>query len=492
MPAARRKITIVGAGLTGSLLGVLLGQRGYAVELFERRPPQTQGDDDSGRSINLALSQRGIAALELAGLMDEVRPLLIPMEGRMLHLNDGRREFSSYGQRPTEVIYSVSRRDLNQLLVDSAVGASEVNVVFNHKCQEIDFDRQLIMFDRVDANHGRTEATRRPTDISDANNAIEHRFEMLIGCDGAGSQVRRHLIGHVGGHSTSDFLDHDYKELEIPAGKDGGFRLEKNALHIWPRGEFMLIALPNLDGSFTVTLFLPKQGDLSFETLADEASVNAFFDEFFPTAAAEMPDLIRDFFDHPAGRLGTVRCDPWHVSDCGLILGDAAHAIVPFHGQGMNAAFEDCGELIRLLELHQGDWSTVNREFTAIRKPNTDAIAEMALENYTTMRSTVTDPHYALKKAIGFELERRFPAQFIPRYSMVMFHAMPYADAIAAGRRQQTILDQLVQSIDVRGGAGQNEGDGGTEESGGVGGVGDVDWELAKRLVEGAGDDWAK
>ena len=443
MSDKKKAITVVGAGLTGSLLGVLLGQRGYKVDLYERRPQDTENDGDSGRSINLALSRRGIEALQLAGLMRDVEPLLIPMEGRMLHLEDGSSQFSSYGQRENEVIYSISRRDLNRLLVQRAVSAPEVNVLFERKCEQIDFKNKTIIF-----------------------NQQQYKFDLLIGCDGAGSQVRRSLIEHVNGKSSSEFLDHDYKELEIPAKRDGIFSLEKKALHIWPRGNFMLIALPNLDGSFTVTLFLPKQGDPSFESLNSEVAVKKFFDEVFPSAAALMPDLVQDFFDHPAGRLGTVRCQPWHFEDCGLILGDAAHAIVPFHGQGMNAAFEDCSELIRLLDEHDDDWGQVNREFTASRKPNADAIAEMALENYTTMRSTVTDPKYALKKEIGFELERRYPNKYIPRYSMVMFHTTPYSDALSDGVKQQQILQQLTQSAEQ---------------------IDEVDWELAHKLINDEG-----
>jgi len=446
MAAEKKPITIMGAGLTGSLLGVLLGQRGYHVDLYERRPPAADTEADSGRSINLALSQRGIVALEMAGLMDDVRPLLIPMKGRMLHLEEGRPKFSAYGQRANEVIYSISRRDLNTLLVQEAIKAKDVNVHFQLKCEAVDFVQKTITF----------------THHSDSSEQTIS-FDLLIGSDGAGSQVRRSLIEHVGGRSESDFLDHDYKELEIPAAAAGGYRLEKNALHIWPRGQFMLIALPNLDGSFTVTLFLPKHGDPSFESLNNEAAVEKFFETVFPTALAEMPELVKDFFDHPAGRLGTVRCQPWHVKDHGLIIGDAAHAIVPFHGQGMNCAFEDCSELVRLLEEHDDDWATVNSEFFRIRKPNADAIAEMALENYTTMRSTVTDPKYGLKKEVGFELERRISDQFIPRYSMVMFHTMPYSEALAAGVRQSAILDRLTESVDS---------------------IADVDWELAEKLVK--------
>ncbi len=450
MATDKKRITIVGAGLTGSLLGVLLGQRGYQVDLYERRPPETGNDADSGRSINLALSQRGIVALESAGLMDQVQNLLIPMKGRMLHLEDGRSQFSAYGQRPNEVIYSVSRRDLNSLLVQEAIKAKEVNVHFQRKCETIDFKKKtLTLINEAEGSGDRAEE------------AIS--FETLIGCDGAGSQVRRSLIEHVGGQTESVFLDHDYKELEIPAAATGGYRFDKNALHIWPRGQFMLIALPNLDGSFTVTLFLPKRGEPSFESLSDAAALEEFFEDVFPTAKAAMPDLGEDFFDHPTGRLGTVRCQPWHVEDYGLIMGDAAHAIVPFHGQGMNCAFEDCSELLRLLDQYDDDWTQVCAEFTASRKSNADAIAEMALENYTTMRSTVTDPKYALKKEIGFELELRFPQHYIPRYSMVMFHTMPYAEALAAGARQRDILDRLTQSVDQ---------------------CADVDWDLAEKLVK--------
>ena len=431
MALAKKHITIVGAGLTGALLGLRLGQRGCKVDLFERRPQTRENTGDSGRSINLALSRRGIDALKMVGMMEAVTPLLIPMKGRMLHMEDGSEKFSPYGQRDDEVIYSVSRRDLNRLMVARAVEAPDVNVVFEKKSTAIDFESSQLTLE--DVGTGKSQ---------------EKGFELLVGCDGAGSKVRRSLMEQIGGQSTSDFLDHDYKELEIPAGVGGTWQLEKEGLHIWPRGEFMLIALPNLDGSFTVTLFLPKQGTPSFESLADEQSVDAFFKKTFPTARALMPDLVEDFFGNPTGRLGTVRCQPWHLEDQCLLLGDAAHAIVPFHGQGMNCAFEDCVVLDRLLDKWGGDWGKVNPELTTSRKPDADAIAQMAIENYTTMRSTVTDPKYGLKKAIGFELERRLPELFIPRYSMVMFHDMPYSEAFEKGEIQRSILDELVKGID--------------------------------------------
>ena len=255
----------------------------------------------------------------------------------------------------------------------------------------------------------------------------------------------------MGGKSESDFLDHDYKELEITAGKvDGGteYQIEPNALHIWPRGGFMLIALPNQDHSFTVTLFMPKTGENSFEQLSDRDALVKFFKTEFPSAIELIDNLESDFFENPQGRLGTVRCEPWFYKDKVLILGDAAHAIVPFHGQGMNEGFEDCSELIRLLDAHGEDWAAVLSAFDTVRRPNCHAIAEMALENYITMRSSVADPKFQLKKELGFELEKRFPSRFVPRYSMVMFRLIPYAEARKRGEIQQEILGELVEGVE--------------------------------------------
>jgi kynurenine 3-monooxygenase len=288
-------ITIAGAGLVGSLLSVLLGKRGYEVSIFERRSDMRGKQVDAGRSINLALSRRGIHALDQAGLMPDVEKLLIPMRGRVLHLENGRTEFLPYGQRPDEVIYSVSRRDLNCLMMTAAEIAPPVNIYFDRELSIVDFDRGLLMF----------------TDDKESEE-ISIPFQRLIGADGAGSKVRRALMERVGGNSRSEFLDHDYKELEIPAGPLGGFQIEKEALHIWPRGTYMLIALPNLDGSFTVTLFMPKTGEPSFESLEDPQKLVAFFEEKFPDALRLIPDLEEDYYSHPQGPLGTVYCSPWH------------------------------------------------------------------------------------------------------------------------------------------------------------------------------------
>lgn len=431
--------------MVGSLLSVMLGQRGYRVTVFERRADMRTEEVESGRSINLALSERGIYALKMAGLMDQVEKLLIPMRGRMLHLSDGSLEFSPYGQREHEVIFSVSRGELNSLMMTAAEIHPDVEVIFNQECETVDFERnQLTTADRIS---GQTNV---------------HQFEIIIGADGAGSKIRQTLVPIAGGESSSEFLDHDYKELEVPSGPNGLHQIEREALHIWPRGGYMLIALPNLDGSFTVTLFMPKNGTPSFEQLDEPHELIAFFEQQFPDALKLIPDLKADYFNNPQGSLGTVRCHPWYYQNDGLILGDAAHAIVPFHGQGMNAGFEDCSELIRLLDKHSDDWAQVLPEFDRIRRPCANAIADMAIENYTTMRGSVLDPKFGLKKELGFELERRYPDRFMPRYSMVMFHRIPYDVVFQRGLGQAEILDKLVEHVDN---------------------LADVDMALAARLV---------
>ncbi|MDB4778138.1 FAD-dependent monooxygenase [bacterium] len=441
-----KKIAIVGGGLAGSLISVMLGQRGYDVTVYEKRPDMRTREVDAGRSINLALAQRGIKALSAAGLMDDVEPLLIPMRGRQLHLPGGKQEFSPYGQREHEVIYSVSRERLNSLMLTASEQHELVNVVFEQECQTIDFAKKQISF--RDLNNG-------------ADNVVD--YDLLIGCDGAGSRVRRQLMPLVNGSSSSEILDHDYKELTIPAGKDSQHLIKKEALHIWPRGGYMLIALPNLDGSFTVTLFMPKQGEPSFESLNDVDSVTKFFASQFPTAMELIPDLAKEFFENPTGLLGTLRCEPWSYDDSVVILGDASHAIVPFHGQGMNAAFEDCDEFCQLLDGFEHDWEKTIAEFGAVRKPHADAIADMALENYITMRDSVMDEQFQLKKEVGFELERKYPTRFTPRYSMVMFHSIGYAEALTRGKIQDELLTELTRGKDS---------------------CDTVDWELAARMVE--------
>ena len=424
----------------------MLGNLGYKVLVLEKRADMRDQEVDSGRSINLALAERGIHALRQAGMMSRVESLLIPMKGRMLHSVDGEMEYFAYGQRPDEVIYSVSRSGLNELLMDAAEESKHVELKFEQELKSIDFGANTI------------EIFDMPRGVDN-----QHGYEVLIGADGAGSRVRRAMLPAVDGNDDSELLDHDYKELTIPAGPEGTHQIEKEALHIWPRGGYMLIALPNLDGSFTVTLFLNKTGPVSFESLSSPQDVESFFAEQFGDAMALIPDLAKEFFENPTGILGTVRCSPWRLEDEVLLIGDSSHAIVPFHGQGMNAGFEDCELFIDLLVQNDHDWPSTIREFDRTRKDDADAIADMALENYITMRDSVRDPKFQLKKELGFNLELQYPDRFIPRYSMVMFHRIPYSVAFARGKIQQAILDELID---------------------GKGTIEEIDFDQAAKLIE--------
>ncbi len=417
-PRSTPETTLVGAGLAGSLLAIYLARRGHRVTLLERRLDPRKTGASGGRSINLALANRGIAALEEVGVMDRVRPELIPMAGRMLHDEEGRLRIVPYGNKPHEVIYSVSRAGLNAVLLDAAEATGRVSIRFGETVSGVDFANRRVLPQMTP-------------------------YDVLIGADGSASAVRAAILERTGGRLDEEPLGHGYKELSIPPAEGGGFRMEKNALHIWPRGEYMLIALPNIDGSFTVTLFLPNHGEESFDALTTPEAVLALFESRFGDAIPLMPRLTEDFFANPTGHLETIRCAPWWFEDQALVLGDAAHAIVPFHGQGMNAAFEDCSALDRCLEGPDRPWNEVFAEFERRRRPNTNAIADMALENYVEMRSTVREPKFQLKKDLSFRLEERHPGRFIPRYSMVMFHTIPYAEAQRRGAIQEEILDEL-------------------------------------------------
>jgi kynurenine 3-monooxygenase len=425
-----RDITICGAGLAGSLLAILLAERGYQVRMFERLGDLRREDIPAGRSINLALAARGIRALELAGVLDEVKPQLIAMPGRMIHDSSGAETFLAYGQDATEVIYSVSRPGLNRILLDAAERAG-AQIHFRHTVSGVDFSERKV---------------RIRSDLDNADLDID--LHQVIGTDGAGSVLRQSLTRHLGVEQREDLLEHGYKELTIPPSSEGHHRIERHALHIWPRGGFMLIALPNTDGSFTATLFAPHHGVDSLASLTSPERVRAFFEQHFPDALALMPNIDTEFASRPTGIMGTVRCTHWSSGRDLLLLGDAAHAITPFHGQGMNCAFEDCAQFAALLAIEH-DLAKVFAAFEHLRRPNTDAIAQMAIENYLEMRDTVREPKFQLQKALSLELERRFPARFIPRYSMVMFHArIPYAVALERGRIQTTILTELTQSAE--------------------------------------------
>lgn len=423
-------ITLIGAGLAGSLLAIMLAQRGFRVTLFERRPDMRRHDVPAGRSINLALAQRGIRPLRKVGLYEQVSKLLIPMRGRMLHDLEGALTLTPYGRTAEEVIHSISRPGLNMLLMDAAENAG-VEIRFGQRCEDVDFARGIAVFT--------DEAGGRQYEVDAAP---------CIAGDGGGSAVRQSMQRRLGVACVEDILPHGYKELSIPAGPGGRHQMEQQALHIWPRGRHMLIALPNLDGSFTVTLFLARQGESSFESLQTPAALLAFFRANFADALELMPDIEAEFYRHPTGMMGTVRCPLWHAGGTALLLGDAAHAIVPFHGQGMNCAFEDCLILDQCLEKHGPDWAGVFAEFERLRQPDAAAIAAMALENYVEMRDSVRNPKFHLQKQLGFQLEARHPDRFVPRYSMVMFHHLPYAEAQRRGGLQQRILDELTDNAE--------------------------------------------
>ncbi len=424
---ARVPVAIVGGGPVGTLLAILLARQGRGVHVFERRADPRGTAPERGRSINLSLSARGLHALERAGVRRRIDPLLVAMPGRLLHEASGATRYLRYSQYAHEVHYSISRAQLNRLLIEAAAATPGVMLHFGWRCRD------------ADPAAGRLQ-------LQPSAGGATHELDAgtVIGADGAGSAVRAALERRALCQASEDPLEHDYKEIEI-AALAGRPPLRLDALHVWPRGEHMLIALPNADGSFTATLFLPRSGSVSFESLADAAAVEAFFAREFPDVPPLVPDLATQFAAHPQGRLATLHCWPWHAAST-LLVGDAAHAIVPFHGQGLNCGFEDC---VLLAELAAGraDLAAVFAAFERERLPNADAIARMALENYQEMRDTVRDPRYAERKALAERLERLHPGRFIPRYSMVMFHAgIPYAEALRRGALQERLLDALLAS----------------------------------------------
>src|ERR1700730_3912189 len=428
MKVDRSAVRIVGAGPTGALLAILLQRRGEQVELYETRPDPRGRPPESGRSINLALADRGIHALQLAGVFRDLEQALLPMRGRLIHDAGGGTSLQPYGQRPNELVYSISRHRRKQSLLEVAARQPGVTVHFEHRFETAEFDEGMALI--RDLRHGRL---------------ISVPMQPLLATDGAGSWMRRRLSSlHMIDAHESD-LEHGYKDLSIPADAAGRHRMDRNALHIWPRGNYMLIALPNEDGSFTATLFLAKHGEVSFESLTETAALERLLSPRLPDACELMPNRIEEFNDHPVGFLGTVSATPWHHRGMTALIGDSAHAIVPFHGQGMNCCFEDCVEFDACI-LKGASWERVFAEFGALRKPNTDAIAAMALDNYLEMRERVAHPKFQLQQALSLELERRFPQRFIPRYSMVMFHhEIPYQTALTRGALQAQLLTELTE-----------------------------------------------
>lgn len=428
-------LTLVGAGLVGSLQAAFLARRGFSVRVFERRPDMRQEAISAGRSINLAVSLRGLHALRQLGLEDQVLRRAVPMRGRMMHAVDGGLTFQRYGKDDSECINSVSRGELNKLLMSAAEATGRVEILFGQRAVGADLDASSVTF--RDEKSGETRAVRSPC---------------VIGTDGSASVIRDEILRRTGAAASQDHLDYGYKELVIPPGPGGAFKLEKNALHIWPRGTYMLIALPNLDGSFTCTLFLPHKGPQSFEELSQPEHVRMLFGEQFPDVMALIPDLETAFFENPTGHMVTVKCAPWHYKDRALLLGDAAHAIVPFFGQGMNCGFEDCtvfDELLSAALVRDGSIEEVFAGLTAARKPNADAIADLAVENFVEMRDKVANPRFLMEKAVERILMERFPGEYVSRYALVTFSREPYRFAYEMGVVQNEILAELCARIEA-------------------------------------------
>jgi len=408
---SNKKVAIVGAGLVGSLWAVYMAKRGYQVKVFDRRPDIRKLKIVQGKSINLALSDRGWKGLEGAGIADIIRKVAIPMHGRMMHAADGTLTYQPYGKEG-QAIYSVSRGLLNQTLMQCASELENVEMVFKHRCKDVDLESSSVIF------HDEESGTE-----------VRESFDQIFGTDGAFSAVRTRLTRLDRYDYSQTYLDHGYKELEIPANADGTHQLDINCLHIWPRGEFMMIALPNVDGSFTCTLFIPFEGKYSLAGLKTPEAVRAFFHEHFSDAVPMMPELVEDFFANPDASLVMTKCYPWHYKDSICLMGDAAHAIVPFYGQGMNAGFEDCTYLNMLLDEFNDDFEKVMPEYTRLRKPAGDAILQLALNNYIEMRDKTADKDFLLQKKIEGRFSAKHPQLWKSLYEQVSFSHTPYQDA---------------------------------------------------------------
>jgi kynurenine 3-monooxygenase len=422
----KKDTVIIGAGLVGSLLSIYLSKRGYNVKIYERRADMRKEKIAAGRSINLALSDRGIKALEEVGIMDDIKKIAIPMHGRYIHNADGTTAFQPYGNEG-QFINSVSRGELNKKLMDLAE-KNGAEIFFNQKCETINWKKEEIIFEGT--NH----------ELSTIN------YELLFGSDGAFSSARlTHQLQHDRFQYQQYYIDFGYKELNIPPGSNGEFMMEKNALHIWPRGNYMLIALPNMDGSFTCTLFFPFEGDISFASLDTKEKLTAFFKKTFTDAVPLMPTLEEDFFNNPTSSLVTVKCFPWIREDHFALIGDAAHAIVPFFGQGMNCGFEDCRVLNELIAKHHDNWDLILKEYQTLRKPDADAIAELALNNFIEMRDKVGDPKFLLQKKIETAFSKKYPGKWIPAYAQVTFSPqIRYSDALKNSAKQEAIMQQVM------------------------------------------------
>lgn len=424
----KKEITIIGAGLVGSLLSIYLAKKGHQVTIFERRSDMRKNRMIAGRSINLALSDRGWKALTEIGIADEIKKIAIPMNGRLMHAMDCNTSYQAYGKEG-QAIYSVSRGGINCTLMDLAEQHENVTIKFNERCTNIDIINNVAVFE-----NGETSVETKI------------KSDLIFGSDGAFSAAR--LIQQLNTDRfdyNQFYIDSGYKELTIPAGKNGEFMMDKNALHIWPRGKFMMIALPNKDGSFTCTLFFPFEGEKSFAALKNDEDIIRFFNAEFADAVPLMPTLVEDFTKNPTASLVTVKCAPWTLNNKIALIGDAAHALVPFFGQGMNCGFEDCSVLNDLINQYENDWESIFKQYEILRKPDADAIADLALGNFIEMRDLVADPKFLLRKKIEATINQRHPDKWIPAYSMVTFSPhIRYSDALKKGQFQDKIMDEVM------------------------------------------------
>ena len=430
----KKKITVMGAGLVGAMAAVVLARQGHQVTVYEKRPDLRKVKWDDGRTINLALSERGWNALRMIGLESQVHSLSIPMPGRMMHDLHGHLTFQPYGKE-NEAIYSVSRKEMNESIMNLAESEG-VRFVFEQKCQHVNLEHGIVYLQDIDSGEEKSIQS-----------------DVIVGSDGVFSMVRMMMQRTNRFNYEQHYIEHGYKELTIPANADGSFRLEKNALHIWPRGSFMLIALPNTDGSFTGTFFFPFEGQLSFESLKTEGQVHDFFEAYFPDVLPVAPDIVKEFFKNPTSSLLNIKCFPWTFGSNVLLIGDAAHGIVPFYGQGMNAGFEDCVVLNNLLDRYPEDWNRVMKEYQETRKPDADAIADLALDNFIEMRDKVADEKFLLRKKIEAHLHQLYPQTWIPLYTMISFHSdIPYSEAQRIGRKHDEIMQRImaVEKIESR------------------------------------------
>ena len=444
MTAKPQTVSLIGAGLNGPLLALGLVRRGFRVEIYERRPDMRRAPISAGRSINLALSTRGIHALTQAGLWSKMRKIVVPMKGRMMHSAASELTFQPYGKDEAEVINSISRAELNIALM-SAAEAQGVKIFFQQRCTGIDLKTGGLKLRDTRTGEDKTL-----------------KSSVVIGCDGSASALRGEMLKLSRFNFSQQYLDYGYKELTLPSGPDGKHVLESNALHIWPRGNYMLIALPNVDGTFACILFLPFEGQDSFAQLTTHSAVVKFFEARFPDVITLLPDVAGSFFANPTGAMVTIKCSPWQVEGRVLLLGDAAHAIVPFFGQGINCGFEDCTSLLALLDQQGADWAQVFSDFEMARKVNTDAIADLAVENFVEMRDRVADPRFLFRKRVELALQAKYPQLFVPKYAMVTFHRIPYAMALQRGQVQDRMLTDLCEPIER---------------------MEDLDWSKADRLI---------